>query len=125
VTGANRGELAFITAQHDERARQTPRVHSVDYPAPTVAATRHVDLVEGVEGYDILFRMLEPHELAAAMGFNSGERDYEFAGTKTDQTKQIGNAVSVAKMKACVGALLADAAPKKRARPQEAREEAA
>ena len=117
LTGANRGELAFITAQHGERVGQAPRVHSVDAPAPTVAATGHVDLVEGVDGYDILFRMLEPHELASAMGFNSDEQAYEFAGTKTDQIKQIGNAVSVAKMKACVGALMEDAAARPRSAP--------
>jgi DNA (cytosine-5)-methyltransferase 1 len=125
VTGAHRGELAFITAQHGERPGQAPRVHSVDEPVPTVAATGHVDLVEGVEGYDILFRMLEPHELAAAMGFTSEDQAYEFAGTKTDQIKQIGNAVSVAKMKACVGAIMADAAPRRRVERPAAREEAA
>ncbi|HEX5264425.1 MAG TPA: DNA cytosine methyltransferase, partial [Phenylobacterium sp.] len=73
----------------------------------------------------ILFRMLEPHELAAAMGFTSEDQAYEFAGTKTDQIKQIGNAVSVAKMKACVGAIMADAVPKRRPAPRVAREEAA
>lgn len=124
ITGANRGELAFITAQHGERPGQAPRVHSVEDPAPTIAATGHVDLVEGVEGYDILFRMLEPHELAAAMGFNSEEQAYEFAGTKTDQIKQIGNAVSVAKMKACVSAIMADAAPRRREAPPAAQEAA-
>ena len=117
ITGANRGELAFITAQHGERPGQAPRVHSVDGPTQTIAATGHIDLIEGAAGYDILFRMLEPHELAAAMGFTSEDQAYEFAGTKTDQIKQIGNAVSVAKMKACVGAIMADAAPKKRAVP--------
>lgn len=110
VTGANRGELAFITAQHGERPGQAPRVHDIEQPAPTIAATGHVDLVEATAEYDILFRMLEPHELAAAMGFTSEEAIYEFAGTKTEQIKQIGNAVSVAKMKACVGAIMADAA---------------
>lgn len=115
ITGANRGELAFITAQHGEREGQAPRVHDVDQPAPTIAATGHVDLIEGTEGYDILFRMLEPHELAAAMGFNTEDQEYEFAGTKTEKIKQIGNAVSVAKMKACVGSIMADAAPKRRA----------
>jgi DNA (cytosine-5)-methyltransferase 1 len=121
ITGANRGELAFITAQHGERPGQAPRVHSVDSPTPTIAATGHVDLVVTTDGYDILFRMLEPHELAAAMGFTSDDQSYEFAGTKTDQIKQIGNAVSVAKMKACVGALMADAVPRPRAVQKPAR----
>ena len=118
VTGANRGELAFIAAQFGERDGQAPRGHDLDEPAPTLCATGRVNLVEGEaegERYDILFRMLEPHELAAAMGFNTDEASYEFAGNKTEQIKQIGNAVSVSKMKACVGALMADAAPKRRA----------
>lgn len=114
VTAANRGELAFITAQHGERPGQAPRVHDIGRPTPTIAAKGHIDLIEPGEGYDILFRMLEPHELAAAMGFSSEDAAYEFAGTKTEKIKQIGNAVSVAKMKACVGALMADATPKKR-----------
>jgi DNA (cytosine-5)-methyltransferase 1 len=118
ITGANRGELAFITAQHGERAGQAPRVHAIGQPVPTIAATGHVDLVEATVdpaggaagGYDILFRMLEPHELAAAMGFTTDEATYEFAGTKTEQVKQIGNAVSVAMMKAEVRAFFAGTA---------------
>jgi DNA (cytosine-5)-methyltransferase 1 len=39
---------------------------------------------------DILFRMLEPHELAAAQGFKA---DYHFQGNRRDVLKQIGNAV--------------------------------
>lgn len=39
---------------------------------------------------DIRFRMLQPHELAAAQGFPRG---YEFAGNKTQRVRQIGNAV--------------------------------
>lgn len=109
LTTANRGELAFITAQHGERPGQAPRVHDIDAPAPTIAASGHVDLVEARE-HDILFRMLEPHELGAAMGFDDEEQPYEFTGTKTQRIKQIGNAVSVAKMRACVRALLADEA---------------
>jgi len=58
----------------------------------------------------ILLRMLEPHELAAAMGFNDEETTYEFEGTKTEKIRQIGNAVSVSKMEACVTAIMADAA---------------
>lgn len=115
LTTANRGELAFIAAQFGERDGQAPRVHDIDNPTPTIAATGHINLVEATPEYDILFRMLEPHELAAAMGFNTDEATYEFAGTKTEKIKQIGNAVSVAKMKACVSAIMADAAPKRAA----------
>lgn len=113
ITGANRGELAFISAQHGERPGQAPRTHDLSEPVPTIAATGHVDLVQPGEHYDILFRMLEPHELAAAMGFIGDGETYQFAGTKTEQVKQIGNAVSVRMMRAVVGALLADAAPKR------------
>lgn len=115
ITTAHRGELAFITAQHGEREGQAPRVHSIDEPSPVIAASGHVNLVvaeavtDGVT-YDILFRMLEPHELAAAMGLEG----YKFAGTKTEQVKQIGNAVSRRKMQACVKAMMADAAPRRR-----------
>lgn len=118
LTTANRGELAFIAAQFGERDGQAPRVHDIGEPAPTIAATGHINLVEATAEYDILFRMLEPHELAAAMGFTTDEATYEFAGTKTEQIKQIGNAVSVAKMQACVRALMADAAPKRESAPE-------
>jgi DNA (cytosine-5)-methyltransferase 1 len=53
--------------------------------------------------------MLEPHELAAAMGFSGDDQSYEFVGTKTEKVKQIGNAVSVRMMKACVIAMMSDA----------------
>jgi len=124
VTGANRGEMAFITAQHGEREGQSPRVHDIGQPTPTIAATGHIDLVEATEQYDILFRMLEPHELAAAMGFDSEETKYEFTGTKTEQIKQIGNAVSVAKMRACVGSIMSDMAVKTPQTKQSKREAA-
>ncbi|MDW9772573.1 DNA cytosine methyltransferase [Sinorhizobium meliloti] len=114
MTTAKGGEFAFIAAQFGEREGQAPRVHDLGDPTPTLCATGRVNLVEPAPQYDILFRMLEPHELAAAMGFTTEEFTYEFAGTKTEQIKQIGNAVSVAKMKACVGAIMADAAPKRK-----------
>src|SRR5262249_17709659 len=95
LTTANRGELAFITASFGEREGQAPRVHDIEEPSPTICATGRVNLVEATPQYDILFRMLEPHELAAAMGFNGDDQEYEFSGTKTQKIKQIGNAVSV------------------------------
>jgi DNA (cytosine-5)-methyltransferase 1 len=109
ITGANRGELAFIAASFGERDGQAPRVHSVDAPTPTICAQGRVALVQPGRDYDILFRMLEPHELAAAMGFNGGASQYEFTGTKTDVIRQIGNAVPVNLAAALVGALMADA----------------
>lgn len=132
ITGANRGELAFIAAQFGERQEarseatgkikkaQAPRVHDIGEPMPTLCATGRVNLVEAAPHYDILFRMLEPHELAAAMGLEH----YDFAGTKTEKIKQIGNAVSRRKMQACVAAIMADAAPGAQGRAGDFREAA-
>lgn len=52
---------------------------------------------------DILFRMLQPHELAAATSFPS---TYRFAGNRSDIVRQIGNAVPVNTAKALCEALL-------------------
>jgi DNA (cytosine-5)-methyltransferase 1 len=49
--------------------------------------------------------MLEPAELARAMGFSDEDAAYEFAGNKTEVTKQIGNAVPVNQACALVLAL--------------------
>lgn len=98
------------------------RARNVAEPLPTVTTANRGELamIEGTPQYDILFRMLEPHELAAAMGFDSDGAPYVFAGNKTQQIKQIGNAVSVAKMRACVAALMMDEAvvPKEKATRQ-------
>jgi DNA (cytosine-5)-methyltransferase 1 len=48
------------------------------------------------------------------------EARYEFAGTKTDQIKQIGNAVPVGTATALVSAIMADAAPRRR-KPHDSR----
>jgi DNA (cytosine-5)-methyltransferase 1 len=52
----------------------------------------------------IRFRMLQPHELAAAMSFPP---DYEFTGNREAKVKQIGNAVPLKTAKALCKALLA------------------
>lgn len=49
-----------------------------------------VQIGEVILRFDVMFRMLQPDELALAQGF---PRDYKFLGTKTEQVKQIGNAV--------------------------------
>jgi DNA (cytosine-5)-methyltransferase 1 len=66
--------------------------------------------VDGEQQYDILFRMLHWRELARAMSFSDADSDYEFAGTKTEITKQIGNAVPVRTARALVAAALWDVA---------------
>src|SRR5690606_22104785 len=85
MTTAKGGEFAFIAAQFGEREGQAPRTHSLDQPLPVGPTLGQGLLVEPTPHYDILFRMLEPHELAAAMGFTTEETRYEFAGTKTEQ----------------------------------------
>jgi DNA (cytosine-5)-methyltransferase 1 len=62
-----------------------------------------VPLAKGDYAIDILFRMLNPSELARAMSFPEG---YEFVGKKEDIVKQIGNAVSVGKARALCMAIL-------------------
>lgn len=79
---------------------------SIEDPLDTVTAKDRFGVIipgKGVVGLDIRFRMLQPHELAAAMGF---PKDYFFAGKRGEQVKQIGNAVSVNMAKALCKALL-------------------
>ncbi|WP_368280331.1 DNA cytosine methyltransferase [Halomarina oriensis] len=79
---------------------------SVDEPLPTVTTKDRFALVVPEcwpWGLDIHYRMLQPPELAAAMGFPAG---YEFAGNKTETTRQIGNAVPVNLAKALITKLL-------------------
>ncbi len=70
---------------------------SINTPLGTVTTKDRFGLAQPtleIEGkhytLDIKFRMLQPHELAAAQGFPPS---YQFAGNKTEITKQIGNAV--------------------------------
>jgi hypothetical protein len=83
---------------------------SVENPVATVTTRDRFGLVRPVvqvngEKYelDILYRMLQPHELAGAQGF---PLDYQFTGTKTEVVKQIGNAVPRRLARALVAAAL-------------------
>lgn len=95
----------FIVPQMSSNA---PR--STGLPVPTITTTsRGIGLCQPAGGpgaYDIRFRMLQPSELAAAMGFPSG---YRFTGDKSEQTKQIGNAVEVNCARALCSAVLGGA----------------
>jgi DNA (cytosine-5)-methyltransferase 1 len=79
---------------------------SVADPLDTITGTDRFGLVtpSGAVIADILFRMLQPHELAAGMGFPAG---YVFRGTREQVVKQIGNAVEVNKAAAHLRELLA------------------
>lgn len=63
--------------------------HPVSKPLPTVTGNDRFALITP-ENVQIGFRMLKPHELAAAQSF---PRDYVFTGSRADVVKQIGNAV--------------------------------
>ena len=80
---------------------------SISHPLDTVTCKDRFALIDGNPySLDIRFRMLQPKELAAAQGFPS---DYRFTGNKSDQVKQIGNAVPVNTAKALCQTLLRDA----------------
>jgi len=85
----------------------TGRAKSVTEPVPTMTTKARAGLctpiAAGEYAIDILFRMLTPQELAAAMSF---PKDYEFTGRKEDVVKQIGNAVAVKKARALCKAIL-------------------
>jgi DNA (cytosine-5)-methyltransferase 1 len=68
---------------------------------------RRVVLIDGqLYVLDIRFRMLKNRELARAMGFDDAESQYEFTGTATEITRQIGNAVPCNLAAALVAAIL-------------------
>lgn len=84
---------------------------SVERPVPTIPTKDKFALIcpEAFPwGLDIRFRMLQPRELAAAMGF---PESYEIAGNKTETTKQIGNAVPVNLARALCAQVLAERDP--------------
>lgn len=65
---------------------------SVREPIGTLATRDHYALVKGdVDIQDVLFRMLEPHEIGRAMSFGD---DYIVLGSKREKVRQYGNAVT-------------------------------
>lgn len=102
---ANGNHLGVVEA-YLVKYNGTGGAQSVDEPLDTVTTRDRFALVE-IEGehylLDIRFRMLQPHELAAAMGFPAG---YKFSGTRAEQVRQIGNAVAVRTAKALCRSIL-------------------
>jgi DNA (cytosine-5)-methyltransferase 1 len=88
----------------------TATTASINTPLDTVTTRDRFGLVRPIVilndheyELDIRFRMLQPHELALAQGFQPG---YQFAGTKTAVVRQIGNAVPRRLARAIVAAAL-------------------
>jgi DNA (cytosine-5)-methyltransferase 1 len=103
ITGAHRGELALV----EPRLMQMLEPESDGETEPVLDADccRLVGMGTNrtIAKLDILFRMLQPHELAAGMSFPP---DYEFTGTKEDKVRMIGNSVPVETAAAMAGSLL-------------------
>jgi DNA (cytosine-5)-methyltransferase 1 len=128
VTSRGAAELVQpLLLQTDQTKGSGLYVRPVDEPVPTVVSKQTMAVVEPVltaiencdvdpkrlvlidgQPYllDIRFRMLKNRELARAMGFDDQETEYEFTGTQTEITRQIGNAVCVNLASALVTALL-------------------
>ncbi|HEY1324281.1 MAG TPA: DNA cytosine methyltransferase, partial [Streptosporangiaceae bacterium] len=61
-------------------------------PARTITTTGHQSLVSiQAQVEDATFRMLEPHEIQAAMAFTA---DYTVTGTRRERVRQLGNGVT-------------------------------
>lgn len=88
------------------RYQGTGGPESIRRPVSTITTRDRLGLVEP-QALDVRFRMLQPHELAAAMSFPAG---YRFAGNKTETIKQIGNAVCVRTARALCRAILEEVA---------------
>jgi len=76
----------------------------VRQPLPTVRTHDSAALINpGIDVEDCSFRMLEPHEVKAAMAFAP---DYHLVGNKRDQVRQLGNGVTPPVMGMIVGRLV-------------------
>ena len=113
-TIATTGSISVVSPMLVKFYGGEEEAHSVEKPLGTVTCKDRFALADGrlvVDEWgrflllDILFRMLQPHELAAAMSFPA---DYRFSGSKKDIVKQIGNAVCPKLAEALISAALPD-----------------
>lgn len=124
-----------VPITHSDTSNRARDAEVDPLPTLTTAHRGELALVTGEDApqVDILFRMLQTHELAGAMGFIGRDAGYQFAGNKTEQVKQIGNAIPVGLADACVTAIMDDhpavlllaAKPSRKRRPVAAAEAAA
>ena len=96
VRSVDEPTFTAVTKQNQAVVEPLLQLIADDAALREAAAQGRLVLIDGKPHLlDIRFRMLEPYELARAMGFSDEESEYEFVGTKTEVTKQIGNAVPV------------------------------
>jgi DNA (cytosine-5)-methyltransferase 1 len=116
VTTARGGDFAVVEPFITKYNGTAKSAQSVGEPLDTVTSKDRFGLVQPcINGYvlDIRFRMLQPHELAAAMSF---PKDYQFTGIQEDIVKQIGNAWPGETAKAFCLEILAPYAARRRRR---------
>ncbi len=111
-------EPMLIRAAHGDSDGRDPASRVLDAAAPLPAVTGSNEfgvahpVAEAADDrlveIDIHYRMLHWRELAGASSFDDEGEVYDFAGTATEITKQIGNAVPCRMGKAHVRALLED-----------------
>ncbi|MDV6979620.1 DNA cytosine methyltransferase [Mycobacterium intracellulare] len=93
VTAVERHALLMRnnTARGDQGQMTTP----VNEPIRTITTTGHQSLIAAehptIDLDDVLFRMLEPREIASAMDFPD---EYRILGNRREQVRQAGNAVT-------------------------------
>jgi DNA (cytosine-5)-methyltransferase 1 len=109
-TATAKARFGLIVPITHSKGGNVPR--SVGHPLPTLTTSKGGEfaLAGPDDGDDILYRMLQPPELARATSFSDADRNYDFAGNKTEVTKQIGNAVPIRTARNLVRASLYDMA---------------
>jgi DNA (cytosine-5)-methyltransferase 1 len=86
---------ALLMRNNTARGDQGQMVTPASEPIRTVTTTGHQSLLTAaqptIDLADVNFRMLEPREISAAMDF---PKDYQMVGTRREQVRLAGNAVT-------------------------------
>jgi DNA (cytosine-5)-methyltransferase 1 len=92
-TFTTRDRYALIMRNNGSRYDGSGRCTPATEPLRTLTTAGHQSLLESKTPAvdDCLFRMLEPHEIAAGMAFTDG---YVVLGNKREKVRQLGNAVT-------------------------------
>jgi len=101
-TARNETGVAFVVELRGGSSTARP----VTVPTATITASgNHLGIATAttIDLDDVRFRMLQPHEIQAAMAFFG---DYLLAGSKRDRVRQLGNAVTPPVAEVMVSALV-------------------